>query len=109
MTRTDVNQKCIYSHHSGPVGCLAAPNIFPLVKKTFAKGKMFWNLFILVVLFCFAAVIFPLGFSVPEVGGQPYQLPNSFQIGVSYIMFVLSLWISVISELFAKRVCMPHF
>ena len=43
MTQTSPGQKCPYSRHSGPVGCLPAPNIFPLAKKTFAKGKMFWN------------------------------------------------------------------
>ena len=39
----DPSQKCPYSPHSGPVGCLPAPNIFPLAKETFAKEKMFWN------------------------------------------------------------------
>lgn len=67
------------------------------------------NQLILVVLFCLAAVIFPLGFHVDEIGGQPYQLPNSHQVGVSYILFVLALWITVISELFAGKVCLPHF
>ena len=43
MTLPGTNNKCIYSRHSGPVGCLPAPNIFPLAKETFAKGKMFWN------------------------------------------------------------------
>ena len=43
MTRTNVTQSCPYSPHSGPVGCLPAPNIFPLAKETFANGKMFWN------------------------------------------------------------------
>ena len=43
MTRPDVNQSCPNSRHSGPVGCLPAPNIFPLAKETYAKGKMFWN------------------------------------------------------------------
>lgn len=62
-----------------------------------------------VVLFCLAAVIFPLGFHMIEIGGQPYQLPNSHQVGISYIMFVLALWITVISELFAGKVCLPHF
>lgn len=62
-----------------------------------------------VVLFCLAAVIFPLGFHVDEIGGQPYQLPNSHQVGISYIMFVLALWITVISELFVQKVCLPHF
>lgn len=63
----------------------------------------------LVVLFCFAAVVFPMGFHIPEIGGQPYQLPNSHQVGISYILFVLSLWVTVISELFAGKVCLPHF
>lgn len=61
------------------------------------------------VVFCLAAVIFPMGFHVDEIGGQPYQLPNSHQVGISYILFVLSLWITVISELFAGKVCLPHF
>lgn len=65
--------------------------------------------FLLVVLFCLAAVIFPMGFHVDEIGGQPYQLPNSHQVGISYILFVLALWITVISELFAGKVCLPHF
>jgi lariat debranching enzyme len=65
--------------------------------------------FVAVVLFCLAAVIFPMGFHVDEIGGQPYQLPNSHQVGVSYILFVLALWITVISELFAGKVCLPHF
>ena len=43
MTHTSVTQKCPYFPHLGPVGCLPAPNIFPLAKETFAKGKMFWN------------------------------------------------------------------
>ena len=44
MTHPDTTQSCPYSPHSGPVGCLPAPNIFPLAKETFAKGKMFWNI-----------------------------------------------------------------
>ena len=44
MTQPDVTQKCPYFPHLGPIGCLPAPNIFPLAKETFAKGKMFWNL-----------------------------------------------------------------
>lgn len=69
----------------------------------------FFFFLLTVVLFCLAAVIFPLGFHINEIGGQPYQLPNSHQVGISYIMFVLALWITVISELFAGKVCLPHF
>lgn len=78
---------------------------FPSSKLIHLNGSSF----ISVVLFCLAAVIFPLGFHIDEIGGQPYQLPNSHQVGFSYIMFVLALWITVISELFAGKVCLPHF
>ena len=44
MTQTNVTQKCPYYAHSGPVGYLPVPNIFPLAKETFAKGKMFRNI-----------------------------------------------------------------
>ena len=44
MTHPDTTKSYPYSPHLGPVvGCLPAPNIFPLAKETFAKGKMFWN------------------------------------------------------------------
>ena len=62
-----------------------------------------------VILFCLASIVFPIGFSVDEIGGAPYQLPNSSQVGLSYIFFVMALWITVISELFASKVCLPHF
>ncbi|XP_025073595.1 lariat debranching enzyme-like [Pogonomyrmex barbatus] len=68
-----------------------------------------WVGFAAMVLFCNAAVIFPMGFYIDEIGGQPYQLPNSHQVGIAYILFVLALWITVISELFAGKVCLPHF
>ena len=41
MTSSSPTQKCTYSRHSGPAGCLPAPNIFPLEKETFAKAKYF--------------------------------------------------------------------
>ena len=64
MTHSNVTQKCSYSPQTGPIGCLPAPNIFPLAKVTFAKGKMFWNYTILffdfsVIMACFIN-IFPL-------------------------------------------------
>jgi len=68
-----------------------------------------WVGFVAVIFFCLAAVIFPIGFSQEEIGGAPYQLPNSYQVGISYIFFVMALWTTVISELFASKVCLPHF
>jgi len=68
-----------------------------------------WIGFAAMVCFCIAAVIFPSGFPMEEIGGEAYQLPSSHQVGISYIFFVLALWTCVISELFAGKVCMPHF
>lgn len=75
-----------------------------------AVGYARWTGFAAMILFCLAAVIFPLGFgSEQSIGGDSYQLPSSHQVGISYIFFVLSLWVTVVSELFAGKVCMPHF
>ena len=41
MTRSDTTQSCPYSPHSGPIGCLTAPNMFPLAKESLLKGKCF--------------------------------------------------------------------
>jgi Attenuator of Hedgehog len=38
--------------------------------------------FAAMILFCLAAIIFPLGFYVTEIGGQIFQLPNSHQVGI---------------------------
>ena len=68
-----------------------------------------WFGFAAVIVFCLASIVFPLGFTVDEIGGVPYQLPNNFQVGLSYIFFVMALWITVISELFVSKLCLPHF
>lgn len=59
------------------------------------------------VLFCLAALIFPTGFYVSEVGGQPYKLPNSTVVGSSYVLFVLSIFFTIVGLLFAGKVCLP--
>ena len=61
------------------------------------------------IAFCLAAVLFPVGFDMDQIGGQMYQLPNNFQVGISYIFFVLALWLTVVSELFASKICLPRF
>lgn len=59
------------------------------------------------VLFCLAALIFPTGFYISEVGGQPYKLPNSTVVGSSYVLFVLSIFFTIVGLLFAGKVCLP--
>lgn len=68
-----------------------------------------WLGFVAIIMFCLAAVIFPIGFNMDQIGGEPYQLPSSYHVGTSYVLFVVALWITVISELFAGKVCLPHF
>lgn len=60
-----------------------------------------------VVLFCMAALIFPMGFYIKEVGGQPYKLPNNTVVGSSYVLFVLSIFFTIVGLLFAGKVCLP--
>jgi len=68
-----------------------------------------WLGFVAMILFCLAAVIFPIGFDMDQIGGEAYQLPNNYRVGISYIFFVLALWITVVSQLFASKVCLPTF
>ncbi|KAJ7401385.1 hypothetical protein BTVI_96387 [Pitangus sulphuratus] len=42
-----------------------------------------WIAFTGMILFCMAALIFPIGFYINEVGGQPYKLPNNTVVGSS--------------------------
>lgn len=61
-----------------------------------------------VILFCTAALIFPVGFYVDEIGGEPYKLPNTVKVGSSYVMFILAIFLTIISELFAGKICLPR-
>ncbi|KAH8258656.1 hypothetical protein KR038_003483 [Drosophila bunnanda] len=95
------------------IGCICVTTTVILLASSSCNRNVIpyarWVGFTAMVLFCMAAVVFPLGFHIEEIGGQAYQLPNTFKIGISYIMFVLALWITVVSELFAGKVCLPHF
>ncbi|XP_048350152.1 modulator of smoothened protein [Sphaerodactylus townsendi] len=61
----------------------------------------------MLILFCMAALIFPIGFYINEVGGQPYKLPNNTVVGSSYVLFVLSIFFTIVGLLFAGKVCLP--
>ena len=60
-----------------------------------------------VTLFCLAAVVFPVGFHIAAIGGQPYKLPHHTQVGSAYVLFIMAIFFTVISELFSSRVCLP--
>merc|ERR1711936_663790 len=95
------------------LGCISVTTtLILLIISVFQRSASLyakWLGFVAVIFFCLAAVIFPIGFSQNEIGGAAYQLPNSYQVGISYIMFVMALWTTVISELFASKICLPHF
>ncbi|MGH0161892.1 UNVERIFIED_CONTAM: hypothetical protein FKN15_042037 [Acipenser sinensis] len=54
-----------------------------------------WIAFTGMILFCMAALIFPIGFYINEVGGQPYKLPNNTVVGSSYVLFVLAIFFTI--------------
>ncbi|KAK6170728.1 hypothetical protein SNE40_019044 [Patella caerulea] len=66
-----------------------------------------WIAFIGMTLFCLAAIVFPIGFHIDEIGGRPYKLPNHTQVGSSYVLFILAIFFTIISELFTGKVCLP--
>lgn len=80
--------------------CICTEECWPLL---ISEGP--WNLS--VILFCMAALIFPIGFYINEVGGQPYKLPNNTVVGSSYVLFVLSIFFTIVGLLFAGKVCLP--
>lgn len=62
------------------------------------------------VLFCLAALVFPVGFYFDEIGGAPYKLtPSTSKVGTSYVLFIMAIFFTIIGELFACRVCAPMF
>ncbi len=48
-------------------------------------------------------VVFPVGFSMAELGGQPFLLPRTFDVGYSYFLFYLSIAVSIIGILAINR------
>uniref|UniRef100_A0A8C5LDL1 Uncharacterized protein n=1 Tax=Jaculus jaculus TaxID=51337 RepID=A0A8C5LDL1_JACJA len=59
-----------------------------------------WIAFTGMILFCMAALIFPIGFYINKVRGQPYKLPNNTVVGSSYVLFVLSIFFTIVGLLF---------
>ncbi|XP_065898417.1 uncharacterized protein C16orf52 homolog A-like [Dysidea avara] len=66
-----------------------------------------WISFFSTISFCFAALVFPIGFVDDEIGGDPYYLPGRQRIGYAYICFVLSILFSVLGHVFINKICFP--
>ena len=95
---------------SGGIACVTITVILLISSKWKPQVMKYarWLGFVAIIMFCQAAVIFPIGFNMDQIGGEPYQLPSSYHVGTSYVLFVVALWITVVSELFAGKVCLPH-
>ncbi|KXJ14947.1 modulator of smoothened protein [Exaiptasia diaphana] len=64
-----------------------------------------WIAFLAMTVFCFAALIFPLGFHMPEIGGEAFKLPTGTSVGPSFFLFIFCIVFTVASELFIFKVC----
>jgi len=50
-----------------------------------------------IMFFVLAAIAFPFGFDVPEIGGSPYRLPANTRVGYSYFLFCSSILVSTVA------------
>lgn len=96
----------IFPHHSCQLR-FCIQNVFMIVNHFNSPPSLPMFPSVTVVLFCMAALIFPMGFYIKEVGGQPYKLPNNTVVGSSYVLFVLSIFFTIVGLLFAGKVCLP--
>lgn len=64
---------------------------------------------IAIIFFNLAQIVFPSAFGQPQIGGSAFQLPDNFKIGSCYVLFCISHWLTVISELCAAKICRPRW
>lgn len=64
-----------------------------------------WIIFSGMVVFCLAALTFPMGFQMPEIGGQPYKLPHGTHVGPSFFLYIFCIVFTIASELCIFKVC----
>uniref|UniRef100_A0A2K6MGE4 Modulator of smoothened n=1 Tax=Rhinopithecus bieti TaxID=61621 RepID=A0A2K6MGE4_RHIBE len=88
----------------GPEGVCIPPQL-PLEWVTTLEATIYVQriAFTGMMLFCMAALIFPIGFYISEVGGQSYKLPNNTVVGLSYVLFVLSIFFTIVGLLCAAK------
>jgi len=67
-----------------------------------------WLGFAAVVSLCMAAVILPAGFHMAEIGSLAYQLPPSYTVGLSYILFIVAIFVTGAAELCASKLCLEQ-
>lgn len=93
----------------GGIVCLTTTCILLLLSHWHQRATRYvrWVALFAMTLFCLAAVVFPIGFHVAAIGGQPYKLPHHTQVGSAYVLFIMAIFFTVISELFSSRVCLP--
>eukprot|EP00043_Microstomoeca_roanoka_P005684 m.57321 g.57321 ORF g.57321 m.57321 type:complete len:187 (-) comp13071_c0_seq2:146-706(-) len=66
-----------------------------------------WQAFYAAIALALSSLVFPVGFSVERIGGEPYRLPENTNVGYSYVLFIICLVFVFVGELFATRVIFP--
>ncbi|EGD83364.1 hypothetical protein PTSG_03973 [Salpingoeca rosetta] len=79
---------------------------YALVRRDFLNRAK-WQAFFSAILMALTSIVFPIGFDVERIGGEPYRLPEDTKVGYSYFLFITCLVFIFLGELFATRVILP--
>ena len=59
------------------------------------------------LLYSIGTLLFPLGFGMPAIGGQPFKLPTSHETGISFLLFITGFWLNAIGEIISLQTILP--
>ncbi|RDD36069.1 Uncharacterized protein C16orf52-like protein B [Trichoplax sp. H2] len=62
-----------------------------------------------VIIFCSATLLFPVGFHIPAIRGQPYRLPSNAYIGRCFPLFIAANFLTFVGTLLAHRTICQMF
>jgi hypothetical protein len=53
-------------------------------------------------------LLFPIGFSAPEIGGSAFRLPQTFNVGYSYAIFNTAILLNLIALFIVNKFFMTN-
>uniref|UniRef100_H2XLC8 Uncharacterized protein n=1 Tax=Ciona intestinalis TaxID=7719 RepID=H2XLC8_CIOIN len=101
---------CALFFLSAGIACLAGTCILVVLSHWHRSMLMYarWVAFSAMSMLCVASILFPVGFQSPVIGGAPFLLPRSANVGNSYVLFTLSIFSCFTGLVVAARVCVPQ-